>query len=130
MDISLAYDHASTDPEKPTYVALPAEHPQHATHCGLLVRHMCGMQAATDGWQHEYAGTLVDKMGFVQGVAIPGVQRMKNVNLCARCTVMISPPRVPRLVSTGSSQPRMLIESLSAVVASDPVIKMIKRRPC
>ena len=71
VDISRAYFNAKMDPEKLTHVALLSEHPQHETNCGLLMRHMYGTQAAADGWQHEYAGTLDDKTDFVQGVASP-----------------------------------------------------------
>ena len=54
-------------------MALPAEDPDHETRCGLLLRRLYGTQAAADGWQHEYAGTLVEQMGFQQGTASPCV---------------------------------------------------------
>ena len=72
IDISRAYFNAKTDPANPTYVALPTEDPDHRTTCGLLLKHMYGTQAAADGWQQEYSGSLID-MGFVQGVACPCV---------------------------------------------------------
>ena len=108
VDISRAHFNAKTDPEKPTYVALPTEHPQHETHCGLLMRHMYGTQAAADGWQHEYARTRVDKWASSRSWRALAFFRMKNVNLCARCTVMISAPRPQELsrlvrVNPGSS---------------------------
>ena len=70
VDISRAYFNASTDEDKPTYVALPAEDRDHADKCGLLKKHMYGTRAAADGWQQEYSGFL-RSIGFVQGVACP-----------------------------------------------------------
>ena len=72
LDISRAYFNARTDPKHPTYVDLPAEHPQHGRMVGLLKRHMYGTLRAADGWQEEYSCALVN-MGFVQGVSSPCV---------------------------------------------------------
>ena len=72
VDISRAYFNASTDPENPTYVQLPAEDPDSGRDvCGLLLKHMYGTQRAAEGWQSEYSSTLVDKLGFQQGIACP-----------------------------------------------------------
>jgi len=72
LDISRAYFNAKTDPNKPTYVDLPREHPQHGRMCALLRKHMYGTLQAADGWQEEYSSSLVS-MGFVQGVTSPCV---------------------------------------------------------
>ena len=72
IDVSRAYFNAECDPDKPTFVALPHEDPDHEAMCGLLLKHMYGTQAAADGWQQEYSSTLVE-MGFTQGVASPCV---------------------------------------------------------
>ena len=40
---------------------------------GLLLRHMYGTRAAADGWQQEYARTLMEELGFQQGSASPCV---------------------------------------------------------
>ena len=70
VDIPRAYFHAKTDENSPTYVALPAEDPDHRDKCGLLRRHMYGTRAAADGWQQEYSGFLTS-IGFRQGEACP-----------------------------------------------------------
>ena len=70
VDISRAYFNATTDEDKPTYVALPVEDPDHKTMCGLLKKHMYGTRAAADGWQQEYSGFL-RSIGFRQGAACP-----------------------------------------------------------
>ena len=72
MDISRAYLSAKTDPEDPTYVALPKEHAQAESRCGLLLRHMYGTRKAADGWHCEYSSTL-SSIGFEIGVASPCV---------------------------------------------------------
>lgn len=73
LDISRAYFNAHTDPEHPSYVALPDEHADAGKGlCGRLLRHMYGTQRAADGWQQEYASAFV-AMGFRQGVACPCV---------------------------------------------------------
>ena len=72
IDISRANFNASCDPEKPTSVGLPTEHPDYQSTCGLLLNHMYGIQAAADGWQQEYSQTLID-LEFKQGVASPFV---------------------------------------------------------
>ena len=33
------------------------------------MKHVCGTQAAADGWQQEYSFTLIVKLGLYQGVA-------------------------------------------------------------
>ena len=35
------------------------------------MKHMYGTRKAADGWQSEYSSSLVDKLGFSQGVACP-----------------------------------------------------------
>ena len=72
LDISRAYFNAPTDPQCPTYVELPPEHPRHGTMIGLLRRHMYGTLKAADGWQEEYSCSLIS-MGFVQGLTSPCV---------------------------------------------------------
>ena len=72
IDISRVYFNAACDPEKPTVVALPTEHPDDQSTCELLLQHMYGTQAAADGWQREYSQTLID-FEFKQGVASPCV---------------------------------------------------------
>ncbi len=69
IDISRAYFCAATDPEDPTYVELPAEDSDHGTMCGLLLKHMYGTRRAADGWHCEYAGRLVNELGFEVGDA-------------------------------------------------------------
>ena len=69
MDISRAYFNAKTDPDSPTYVALPPEEEDSDHMCALLKRHMYGTRAAADGWQEEYSSFLVESLGFVQGTA-------------------------------------------------------------
>ena len=64
VDISRAYFNAKCDPDKPTYVELPPEDPDHGRMCGLLQRHMYGTRAAADGWQREYARTLTEDLGL------------------------------------------------------------------
>ena len=72
LDISRAYFNAPTDPEDPTYVALPpADDDYDKGLCGLLMRHMYGTQKAAEGWQTEYSRHLVEDLGFRQGVACP-----------------------------------------------------------
>ena len=58
VDISRAYFNAATDDDKPTYVMLPTEDPDHKDKCGPLRKHMYGTRAAADGWQQEYFGFL------------------------------------------------------------------------
>ena len=73
LDISRAYFNAHTDPDQPRYVALPDEHQYSGRGlCGRLLRHMYGTQRAADGWQREYASSLIS-MGFTQGTACPCV---------------------------------------------------------
>ena len=59
-----------TSDDKPTYVALPKEDPDHGVMCGLLKKHMYGTRAAADGWQQEYSGFL-RSIGFAQGSSCP-----------------------------------------------------------
>ena len=71
VDISRAYLNASTDPDDPTYVDLPDEdEDRRRGMCGLLKKHMYGTRKVADGWQHEYASTMVE-LGFKQGIACP-----------------------------------------------------------
>ena len=49
-DIARAYFCAATDPNDPTYVELPDEHPGKAQGmCGMLLKHMYGTRKAADG---------------------------------------------------------------------------------
>ena len=74
VDISRAYFNAPTDPEDPTYVALPPEDDDYDKGlCGLLMRHMYGTQKAAEGWQTEYSRHPVEDLGFRQGVACPSI---------------------------------------------------------
>ena len=53
IDIKRAYLCAKTDPEDPTYVELPKEHPwweKGGEYCALLLKHMYGTCAAADVW--------------------------------------------------------------------------------
>ena len=73
VDVKRAYFNAVIDPrDKPTFVDLPAEDPDHATQCGQLLRHMYGTRGAADGWQEEYSTMLV-RLGFRQGNACPNL---------------------------------------------------------
>ena len=85
IDISRAYFCASTDPNDPSYVELPAEDPDHGTMCGLLLKHMYGTRRAADGWHCEYAGQLVKTLGFEVGDASACVFYHKDRDL--RCSV-------------------------------------------
>ena len=60
--------------DKPTFVELPAEDPDHQDKCALLLRHMYGTRGAADGWQEEYITMLV-RNGFKQGNACPNLFR-------------------------------------------------------
>ena len=71
IDISRAYFNAATDPAHPTYVELPPEHPDFGKKVALLRKHMYGTLRAADGWQEEYSCTLVEKLGFTQGLTSP-----------------------------------------------------------
>ena len=69
VDISRAYFNASTEDADPTYVMFPPEHPDHATMCGFLKKHMYGTRAAADGRQQEEYGGFMRSIGFRQGLA-------------------------------------------------------------
>ena len=69
IDISRAYFCAATDPNDPTYVELPPEDPDHGVLVGRLCKHMYGTRKAADGWHCEYAGCLVNDLGFTVGDA-------------------------------------------------------------
>ena len=69
IDICRAYFCAATDPDSPTYVELPAEDPDHGVYVGRLLKHMYGTRRAADGWHCEYAGRLVNDLGFEVGDA-------------------------------------------------------------
>ena len=75
IDISRAYFDAKLDEDTPTFVQLPPEDADHGVLCAKLLRHMYGTRAAADGWQEEYSSSLVQHMGFVQGVSCPCVFR-------------------------------------------------------
>ena len=56
VDISRAYFNAPTNPDEPTYVALPPEDPDYDQGlCGLLMRHMYGTQKAAEEEELEAA---------------------------------------------------------------------------
>jgi hypothetical protein len=71
IDIKRAYLCAKTDPEDPTYVEFPKEHPwsKDKDACGLLLKHMYGTRKAGDGWHVEISATLTEKLGFTKGDA-------------------------------------------------------------
>ena len=71
IDIKRAYLCAKTDPDDPTYVDLPKEHPwsKDAESCALCLKHMYGTRKAGDGWHEEISGTLMNKLGFSKGDA-------------------------------------------------------------
>ena len=85
MDISRAYFCAATDPEDPTYVELPPEDEECGVKVGLLKKHMYGTRRAADGWHSEYAGRLVEELGFSCGDASACVFYHKSKGL--RCSV-------------------------------------------
>ncbi len=66
IDIKRAYLCAKTDPNDPTYVGLPKEHPwsKDGENCAMLMKHMYGARKAGDGWHEEISGSLTDKLGF------------------------------------------------------------------
>ncbi|MBV61870.1 MAG: hypothetical protein CMH65_11270 [Nevskiales bacterium] len=69
IDIVRAYFCAATDPNDPTYVELPEEHPgKQQGLCGMLLKHMYGTRKAADGWHCESSGALQD-LGFEVGDA-------------------------------------------------------------
>ncbi len=84
LDISRAYFNAPTDPDHPTYVELPREHPEHGVKVALLRKHMYGTLRAADGRQEECSCTSVEKLGFVHGLTGPCVFHHRERNLvCA-----------------------------------------------
>jgi len=73
IDVRRAYFNAVIDKrDKPTFVDLPSEDPDHVEQCGQLLRHMYGTRGAADGWQEEYSTMLV-RHGFRQGNACPNL---------------------------------------------------------
>lgn len=73
IDVRRAYFKAVIDKrDKPTFMDLPSEDPDHAEQCGQLLRHMYGTRGAADGWQEEYSTMLV-RHGFKQGKACPNL---------------------------------------------------------
>ena len=85
IDISRAYFCASTDPDDYTYVELPSEDPDHGLKVGRLLKHMYGTRKAADGWHCEYAGRLVEDLGFEVGDASACVFLHREREL--RCSV-------------------------------------------
>ena len=72
VDIIRASLNARANPDEPTYVQLPREDADAGRGlCGLLMKHMYGIQKAAEGWQCECSSSLVEKLGFIQGVACP-----------------------------------------------------------
>jgi hypothetical protein len=45
------------------------EDKDHGVKCGMLLKHMYGTRKAADGWHCEYAGQLVNTLGFEVGDA-------------------------------------------------------------
>ena len=85
IDIARAYFCAKTDPDDPTYVELPREHPgREKGQCGLLLCHMYGTRKAGDGWHCEYSTTLKE-LGFEVGDASACV--FTHVGKRIRCSV-------------------------------------------
>ena len=85
IDIARAYVCAKTDPDDPTYVELPREHPgREKGQCGLLLCHMYGTRKAGDGWHCEYSTTLKE-LGFEVGDASACV--FTHVGKRIRCSV-------------------------------------------
>lgn len=82
-DSSRAYFCAKTDEDRPTFVELPGEHPNHGTHVGLLKQHMYGTLGAAGGSQEEYSCTLIE-LGFRQGRSNPCIFRhASDPTVCA-----------------------------------------------
>ena len=81
IDICRAYFCASTDPNDPSYVELPLEDEDYGVKCGVLLKHMYGTRKAADGWHCEYAGQLVNTLGFEVGDASACVFFHKNRDL-------------------------------------------------
>ena len=81
IDVTRAYFNATIDSrDKPTFVELPVEDPDHHDKCALLLRHMYGTRGAADGWQEEYSTMLV-RHGFKQGNACPNLFRHPEKDL-------------------------------------------------
>ena len=99
IEMSRAYFNATCDPEKPTSIALPTDHPDYRSTCGLLLKHMYGTQAAADGWPQESSQTFFD-LEFKQGVASPCVSH-KRGHWYAASMVMTSPLQVPNRIWIG-----------------------------
>ena len=73
IDVRRAYFNAVIDKrDRPTFVCLPQEDPDHVELCGQLLRHMYGTRGAADGWQEEYSIMLV-RHGFRQGKSCPNL---------------------------------------------------------
>jgi len=71
IDIKRAYFNAKADDERPTFVELPEEDPDHKKGmCARLLVHMYGTRAAGEGWHAEYSDFLVS-LGFKKGDASP-----------------------------------------------------------
>ena len=85
MDVRRAYFCAAPDPNNPAYVELPLEDEDHGVTVGLLKKHMYGTRRAADGWRCEYAGRLVNDLGFTVGDASACVFFHKSKDL--RCSV-------------------------------------------
>ncbi len=72
IDIKRAYSNARADDERPTYVELPPEDPDHSRGlCGKLLVHMYGTRAAGEGWHAEYSEFMTKELGFTRGGASP-----------------------------------------------------------
>ena len=69
VDVARAYFNASVDPDDPIYVELPPEYPMYGKMCGRLNRHLYGTRRAAAGWEDEYARTMVERLGFIRGIA-------------------------------------------------------------
>ncbi len=68
IDIKRAYLNAIVDEDKPIYVELPPEDPEHGRKCGKLCRHLYGTRGAAAGWEDEYSSFMV-QAGFTMAIA-------------------------------------------------------------
>jgi hypothetical protein len=57
------------------------EDKDHGVKCGMVLKHMYGIRKAADGWHCEYAGQLVNTLGFEVGDASACVFHHKEKDL-------------------------------------------------
>ena len=58
VDVKRAYFNAMVAEDKPVFVELPPEDPEHGKKCGRLRRHLYGTRGAAAGWEEEYSTWL------------------------------------------------------------------------